>query len=128
MQWTHEDIMIYMDKYPDDQIYIIHKKESKPWRTLQQNNTFYKLFTDIGNHLWEDKDDVHDMMLWWTFWTREVTIWKIKKEVLIEKHTSKLDKEQGTRFIKTILAFCEKYDLPITVTSREIQSLYNTYN
>jgi hypothetical protein len=85
------------------------------------------LFENIGSHLWENKEDVHDMMLAWVFWTRTVKIGRIEKEVLIEKHTSKLDKDQGRKFIDTILAFCKKYDLPITITSKDIESLYNSY-
>jgi hypothetical protein len=94
---------------------------------LQQNKVFYKLFTDIWNHLWETKEDVKQMMLAWVFGTREVTIWRITKEINIEKHTHKLTKEQWIKFIDTILAFCKKYDLPITITPIEIQSLYDNY-
>ena len=116
------------DKLTKQFVCLISTKETKEIRTLQQNRTFYKLFTDIWNHLWEKKDDVHDMMLWWVFWTKEVTIWRITREVNIEKHTSKLDKEKGIKFIDTILLFCKKYNMPITVTPRELQSLYDSYN
>lgn len=106
---------------------MISKKITKEMRSLAQNRTFYKLFTDIGNHLWEDKDDVHDMLLAWVFWTREVKLWRITKDILIEKHTSELDKIKWKKFIDMILAFTKKYDMPITVDSREVQSLYDSY-
>jgi len=107
---------------------LISTKETKEIRTAWQNRTFYKLFTDIWNHLGEHKDDVHDMLLGWVFWTKQVTIGRITREVNIEKHTSKLDKEKGKRFIDTILDFCKRENMPITITSRELQSLYESYN
>lgn len=122
------ELIEFLQKQKHNQEWIIQKTNSKKWRTLAQNKTFWKLFKDVGNHLWESKDDVHDMMLWWVFWTKEVTIWILTKEVLIEKHTSKLTKEKGIKFIDTMLAFCKKYNLPITITSREIESLYKSYN
>ena len=128
MRGNKEKIQSYIDKWTEEQEYIINKVESKAGRSLNQNSTFYKLFTDIWNHLWESKEDVHDMMLWWVFWTKEVTIWILTKDVLIEKHTSKLCKEQWIKFIDTMLAFCKKYNLPITITSREITNLYESYN
>ena len=128
MKWTKEIIQEYMDNWKEEQEYIIEKATTKPWRTLAQNNTFYALFTDIWNHLWEKKDDVHDMLLWWVFWVKEVKIGKITREVNIEKHTSKLTKEQGIRFIDTILKFCERESIPITLTSRQIDSLYESFN
>ena len=119
----------YLEKQKEDKELVVYiaNSETKEIRTLQQNKTFYKLFTDIWNHLWEKKDDVKEMLLAWVFWTRLVKIWKIEKEVNIEKHTSELTKEQWIKFIDTILAFCEREKLPITITSREIESLYNSY-
>jgi len=132
-EWTpeqvYEQLWEWIEKNHDKEkiVAYISTKETKEIRSLSQNATFYKLFTDIGNHLWEKKDDVHDMLLAWVFGTRTVTIWKIVKEVNIEKHTSKLDKEQGIRFIDTILKFVERESMPITITSREIQSLHDSY-
>ena len=68
------------------------------------------------------------MMLWWIFWTKEVRIWIITREVNIEKHTSKLTKEQWIKFIDTMLAFAKRENMPITVDSAEIKSLYESYN
>lgn len=121
-------IQEYMENWKEEQVYIIEKATTKPWRSLQQNKTFYKLFTDIGNHLWETKEDVHDMMLWGIFGTKEVKIWVITRDVNIEKHTSKLTKEQGIKFIDTMLAFTKRENMPITVTSAEIKNLYESYN
>ena len=124
-----EEIWNYFNDLKEEQeiIVIISKKENSTTRTLSQNKTFWKLFTDIWNHLWETKEDIKDMLLWGVFWTREVKVWRITREVNIEKHTHKLTKEQWIKFIDTTLAFCKKYDLPITVTPRELQDLYNSY-
>ncbi len=122
------ELIEYLQTQKEDINWVCEKTKNKSWRTLSQNKAFQKLFTDIWNHLWEDKDDIHDMMLWWVFGTKEVTIGRITKDVLIEKHTANLSMEKWTKLIDTILAFCKKYDLPITITSREIQSLYESYN
>lgn len=124
-EWI-EQMLVFRDK--EDEFWIEDWNWTKEQRTKAQNATFYKLFTDIWNHLWETKDDVHDYLLWWVFWTHPVKLWKITKEVNNEQHTSKLSKEQWIRFIDTILKFCERENIPVTITPREKQSLYESYN
>jgi hypothetical protein len=49
-------------------------------------------------------------------------------EVPNESRTSQLTKEQGIFFIETILAFVKMKDIPIQITPREVQSLYDSFN
>ena len=132
--WKASNIFFEISEYLEaryfdnkEYIVIISEKETKEIRTLAQNKSFRKLFTDIWNHLWETKEDVKEMLLGWVFGTKEVKIWKIIRDVNIEKHTSELTKEQWIHFIECILAFVKKYDMPITITSNELKSLFDSY-
>ena len=128
MQWTHEAIMIYMDKNPDDQIYIIDKKETKAGRTRQQEKTYWKIFKWIGGKLWYKKEVVRTNLLTALFWTYEVKMfWEIH---LIPNKTSttELTKEDAIDLIDASLAYAKKIDAWIEIEWPEIQSLYNTYN
>ncbi len=126
---VYAEVCEYLDKQDSEKDIIVYisKKETKEMRTLAQNKTFWKLFTDIWNHLWEKKENVKEMMLWGVFWTEKIKVWRITREINIEKHTHKLTKEQWIHFIDSILAFTKKYNMPITVTPRELQNLYDSY-
>lgn len=120
----------YLDKYTKSENIIVYisEKETKEIRTLGQNNTFWKIFTEIWNHLWYSKEEIHDIMLWWVFGTYTVELWFIKKEMLNKPKTSKLNKEEWIKFIDEMIWFCKKHNIPIEITPREIQSLYESYN
>jgi len=90
-EWTPEEVFeqasTFIDKNSNKEklVCYISTKETKEIRSISQNSTFYKLFTDIWNHLWETKDDIHDMMLAWIFWTKTVKVWVFEREVNNEK-------------------------------------------
>ena len=132
LRWTptevSEKLFEILEKKQDKEIIIeIVDKKSKRWRSIAQNNSFYKLFTDIWNHLWEDKEAVKEMLLAWIFWTTIKKLWIFEKDVNNEPKTSKLSIEQWKEFIDKTLAFVDKYQMPITLTSIEKQDLYNWY-
>lgn len=133
IKWNKQQVFNKLAEYlkdkKEDEVFnlLISKKITKEMRSLAQNRTFYKLFTDIWNHLWETSEDVKIYLLSAIFWTKTLTLWKTSIEVPLESHTSKLTKEQWKIFIDTILKFCEAKDLPITITSRELESLYLSY-
>lgn len=126
----YEAFCEYLEKIDDEKEIFIYvwNKQTKEIRSLSQNNTFWKLFTDIWNHLWYTKEETHDILLMWVFWTKTLKLWKIEKEVALKPKTSELTKEEWKNFIDTILAFCKREDLPITITSKELRSLYESYN
>ena len=49
-------------------------------------------------------------------------------EIPIISETHKLTKEQGIFLIDTLLTFVKLKNIPIEITPREIQSLYESYN
>jgi len=119
--------MEYIDKGKEDQVYICVKKESKEWRTIQQNRTWYKLFNSISSHLWYNVDEVKMFLLAGTFGTHKMKLNTEEIEVPNENKTSKLTKEQWIFFIDTILQFVKLKDIPVEITSAETQNLYNSY-
>ena len=128
MKWKAEDVMIYMDKHKEDQVFICVKEESKAGRTIQQNRTWYKLFNWISSHLWYNVEEVKSFLLAWTFGTHKMKLNTEDIEVPNESRTSLLTKEQGIFFIDTILQFVKLKDIPVEITSAEVQSLYESYN
>ena len=125
----YQQVCDYLEKLKEDKDVFVYIgiKESKEIRTLSMNNTFWKLFTDIGNHLWYTKEEMHDILLGWVFWTYEIEIWPIKRQMLNKPKTSELTKEEWIFFIDSILEFCKKHDIPATITPRELQSLIDRY-
>ena len=133
MQWTHEDVMIYMDKNTDDQIYIIDKKETKAGRTRQQEKTYYKIFAAISvfeSSKWPtvSVQEVKMYMLGWCFGTHKIKLSKSEMEVPNKSETSKLTKQDWIFLIDTLLLYCKVKKIPVVIEWPEIQWLYNTYN
>jgi hypothetical protein len=128
MIWIKKDILLFLEDKNESKIFEIKEKREKSIRSIRQNDTFYKLFTEIWKHLWYNKDEMHDILLWWVFGTYDIEIWPIKRQMLNKPETSKLTKEEWTLFITAIIEFCKKHNIPVEITSRELESLYNTYN
>jgi len=128
MKWTKQIIQQYIDKGKQDQVYICVKEENKEWRTIAQNRTWYKLFNWISTHLWYNIEEVKSFLLAGTFGTHKMKLNTEEIEVPNESRTSKLTKEQWIFFIDTILKFVKLKDIPVEITPREIQSLYDSYN
>lgn len=126
----YDKVCEYLDKQKEDKeiIVVIANKDTKKIRSLSQNNTFWKLFTEIWNHLWYKKEEIHDILLGWVFGTYEITIWPVNKQMLNKPKTSELTKEEWIHFIDSILEFCKTHNIPVEITPREIQSLYNSFN
>ena len=116
LEWQDEDIE-----------WIIQKKNTKQGRTLAQNRTWYKLFSAISKHLWYSVQEVKMYMLSWCFWTKILKMSKEKMEIPVISQTSDLTKEQWIFFIDTILAFVKIKNVPVEITSREINNLYDSY-
>lgn len=121
------EIMNYLDKWKEGQIYIIDKIESKTGRTRQQEKTWYKLFNAISTHLWYNVEEVKSFLLAGTFGTHTMKLNTEEIEVPNESRTSTLTKEQWIFFIDTILKFVKLKDIPVEITPLEVQSLYDSY-
>ena len=120
-----EKMLVFADD--TDEFYFFEKADTKEKRTLAQNRTLYKILNAISKHLWNPVQEVKIYMLSWCFWTHKIKLSKSEIEVPDISKTSELTKEQWIFFIDTILTFAKIKDVPIEITPREIESLYNSY-
>ena len=121
-----EKMLVFADD--KDEFYFFEKADTKEKRSLAQNRTLYKILNAISKHLWNPVQEVKIYMLSWCFWTHKIKLSKTEIEVPNISQTSELTKEQWIFFIDTILAFARIKDVPIEITSRDIQNLYDSYN
>ena len=133
MKWNKEQILDFLEDRDEDTIWFIDKEKNKSSRTRQQEKTWYKLFGAIATHessQWEtvNKQEVKLYMLGWCFWTHKLKLSKSELEVPNKSETSKLTKEEGIFFIDTLLLYCKVKKVPVKITSREIDSLYESFN
>jgi len=122
-----KEVIEFLETQSEDIDWVIQKKESKQWRSLAQNRTWYKLFWAISKHLWYNIQEVKIYMLSWCFWTKKLKMSKEEIEVPVISNTSDLTKEQGIFFIDTIIAFAKIKNVPVEITSAEIRNLYDSY-
>lgn len=125
----YNEVCDYLENLDDTKEVVVYisSKETKEMRTKYQNDMFYWLFWEVGNHLWETAENVKIYFLAWCFWTKTVKLSKITQEIPIIMHTSDLKKDQAIFFIDTILTFIKLNDIPCKYTPRDIQSLYDSY-
>ena len=128
MKWTQEVINEYMDNWKPEQEYICEKISTKAGRTLSQNSTFWKIFKGIGDKLWYSKEVVRTNILTALFWTYEVQMFWSTHLIANKTSTATLTKEEWIHVIDWALAYATKIDAWIVITSREIKSLYESYN
>lgn len=122
------EVMNYLDKWKEGQIYICVKEESKEWRTLAQNRTYWKIFKGIGDKLWYSKEVVRTNILTALFWTYEVKMFWEVHLVPNKTSTTELSKDEAKQVIDASLEYAKKIDAGIEITPREVQSLYESYN
>ena len=122
MIWNKEKILSYLEK-DKWEVYIIDKKESKPWRTRQQNNFFYWLFGSIEKQTPFSSEVIKQYILSRVFWKKEV-YWELINN---KTHTSELTKKEAWDLINWIMNFCIENSLEMKYTSKELESLYLTY-
>lgn len=133
-KWTpqelYNNITEHLESLNPEKTYIcyIEEKESKESKTRQQEKTYYKILTAISKHLWYDMQEVKIYLLSGCFWTHKLKLSKTEIEVPNISQTSMLTKEQWIFFIDTILTFAKLKNVPIEITSAEMQNLFDSYN
>ena len=127
MKWTKEQILDFLEDRDEETIYIIEKSTTKAGRSLQQNKTFWKIFKAIGDKLWYSKEVVRTNILTALFWTYEVTMFWSTHLIANKSSTATLTKEEWIQVIDWALAYATKIDAWIQITSREIDSLYESF-
>ena len=128
MKGTADQIRDFLEDRDEEIIRFIDKEKNKSSKTREQEKTWYKLFNWISTHLWYNTEEVKSFLLAGTFGTHKMKLNKEEIEVPNESRTSTLTKEQWIFFIETILVFVKAKDIPVQITSREIDSLYNSFN
>jgi hypothetical protein len=113
---------------PTDEFYFFEDIDSKEKRTKAQNNWFYMLLSWISKHLGQPLQEVKIYLLSWCFGTHKLKLSKKEIEIPNISRTSDLTKENAIFFIDVILQFCKAKNIPITITPRQVQSLYDSYN
>jgi len=122
------EVCEYLKNARDKEVTIaIWYKETIEQRTISQNSTFYRLFSWIWKHLWEDTQTIKIYFLIWCFWSRKINLSKTEMEIPIISETSKLNKEQWILLIDTLIRFTKKHNIPCEITPKELQSLYNSF-
>lgn len=120
----------YLDELDQEKevIVVISDRQTKEIRTLSQNRTWYELFWWIAKYLWNDIQEVKIYFMIWCFGSKKLKLSKNEMEIPIISETHKLTKEQWIFLIDTLLTFVKIKDIPIKITPREIQNLYESYN
>lgn len=121
-----EKLLVFADD--DDEFLFEEWKDTKKQRTLLQNKTFHLILWAISKHLWYTMEEVKAYMLSWCFWAQKIRLSKEEMDIPIISSTTQLSKEQAIFFIDTLLQFAKIKDVPIEITPRGIQSLYESYN
>ena len=128
MKWTKEVIQEYMDNWKEEQEYICEKTTTKAGRSLAQNRTWSKILTAIWQHKYWTLAQAKKITLIYKFWyeTQEYE-WET---VYIPNHasTAALSKVEGIEYLTFLIDYCKDEKVPVQITSREIDSLYNSFN
>jgi len=129
MKLTKEEILKRL-VFADDteEFYFFENADTKERRTLAQNNWFYMLLDWISKHLGQPLQEVKIYFLSGCFGTHKLKLSNTEFDIPNISHTSELKKEQATFFIDVILQFCKAKNIPVTITPRQVQSLYDSYN
>ena len=121
------ELIEYLQTQKEDIEWVVNKKKTKAWRTLQQNKTYWKIFKGIWDKLWYSKEVVRTNILTALFWTYEVQMFWSTHLIPNKSSTTELDKQEAIQLIDGALEYAKKIDAWIEITSREVQDLYNTY-
>lgn len=129
MIWSKQDIEKYLVFADDTKEYYLEEIPlSKEWRTLLQNNSFYRCFDVIGKKMWLSSETVKQNCLKALFWVEKVKFWWAYYENALKPNTSKLTKEEAILLLDTLIEFGRKLWCGDIITPRELQSLYDSYN
>lgn len=122
---VYDQVSEYLERQKETQeiIVLISNKETKEMRTLQQNNMYYWIFWEIEKQSPYSSETIKQYLLGRAFGKREV-FWELENN---QTQTSKLTKSEAREFIDAIIWFCEEHTLHIKYTSRDFESLINTY-
>jgi len=117
----------YLKTQSEEIDWVFDKINTKAGKTRQQEKTYYKLFGAISKHLWYSLDEVKIYVLSGCFWTKKLKMNREEIEIPVISRTRDLTKEQWIFLIDTLISFAKIKNVPVKITSAEIDSLYNSY-
>lgn len=128
MKLKTKELIEFLQNKKDDLEWYLFNASTKQWKTEAQKRTFELLFWIISKYNWYHRDAIKIFFLTWCFWQRPIIMGKDKIMVPIVWSTMWLTKEQWILLIDTILEFIKINNIWFTLNTREIQSLYDTFN
>ena len=127
MRWNKKEIIEFLEKQKENISWDLYKTFTKEGISKAQKNTFELLFWIISKYQWYYRDEIKIFFLIWCFWQKPFKMWD--KEIMIPTvwSTMNLSKEQWIFLIETILEYINIQNIPFTLTTRELQSLYDNF-
>jgi hypothetical protein len=120
-----EEVCEYLENAWDKEvIVVISNKITKEIKSRYQECFYYWMFWEIEKQTPYSADTIKHYLLWRVFWKKEI-FWEI---VNIKTKTSDFSRKEAIEFIESIIMFIEENTLTCKYTSRELESLYNSYN
>ena len=127
MRWNKKEIIEFLEKQKENISWDLYKTSTQEGISKAQKNTFELLFWIISKYQWYYRDEIKIFFLIWCFWQKPFKMWD--KEIMIPTvwSTMNLSKEQWIFLIETILEYINIQNIPFTLTTRELQSLYDNF-
>lgn len=128
IQWKAIDVFNevceYLEKqWEKDIIVFISNKMTKEMKSRFQEQFYYWMFWEIEKQTPFSAETIKQYLLWRVFWKKEV-FWELINN---KTKTSEFSKKEAREFIESILVFMKEHSLNCKYTSRELESLYNSY-
>lgn len=128
IQWkadkVYNEVCEYLEKQWDkDIIVFISNKMTKEMKSRFQEQFYYWMFWEIEKQTPFSAETIKQYLLWRVFWKKEV-FWELVNN---KTKTSEFSKKEAQEFIESILVFMKEHSLSCKYTSRELESLYNSY-
>ena len=120
------DVSDYLKKQPDNKeiTVFIANKETKEMKTRSQEQFYYWMFSEIEKQTPFSAWTIKQYLLWRVFGKKEM-FWELVNN---KTETSSFTRKEAVEFIESVQMFIEENSLHCKYISRDMQSLYLTYN
>ena len=120
------DVSDYLEKQPDNKeiTVFIANKETKEMKTRFQEQFYYWMFSEIEKQTPFSAWTIKQYLLWRVFGKKEM-FWELVNN---KTETSSFTRKEAVEFIESVQMFIEENSLHCKYISRDMQSLYLTYN
>ena len=120
------DVSDYLEKQPDNKeiTVFIANKETKEMKTRFQEQFYYWMLSEIEKQTPFSAWTIKQYLLWRVFGKKEM-FWELVNN---KTETSSFTRKEAVEFIESVQMFIEENSLHCKYISRDMQSLYLTYN